>query len=61
MLFSLIPLFLKVSQVYRDSSIGNSINIVVVKIALLESNQVGTKLKWKNHWILFYVKQDLGF
>ena len=61
MLFSLIPLCLKESQVYRDRSIGNSINIVVVKIALLESNQVGTKLKWKNHWILFCVKQDLGF
>ncbi|CAH3156387.1 unnamed protein product, partial [Porites lobata] len=30
-----------VSQVYRDRSIGNSINIVVVKIALLESNQRG--------------------
>ncbi|XP_074610402.1 A disintegrin and metalloproteinase with thrombospondin motifs 20-like isoform X2 [Acropora palmata] len=30
-----------VSQVYRDRSIGNSINIVVVKIAFLETNEPG--------------------
>lgn len=31
---------LKVAQVYRDRSIGNSINIVVVKIVFLETNEV---------------------
>ena len=41
LLFFLLPLFPKVSQVYRDRSIGNPINIVVVKIVLLEYNQVG--------------------
>lgn len=32
--------FFKVAQVYRDRSIGNSINIVVVKIVFLETNEV---------------------
>lgn len=39
--FSLLFFFyLKVAQVYRDRSIGNSINIVVVKIVFLETNEV---------------------
>ena len=33
--------FWQVASIYRDASIGNAINIVVVKIVLLEADQVG--------------------
>ena len=35
-------LVLQVASVYRDRSIGNAINIVVVKVVVLETDQVGS-------------------
>ncbi|XP_078343629.1 A disintegrin and metalloproteinase with thrombospondin motifs 9-like isoform X3 [Oculina patagonica] len=40
----IITLMGVVAQVYRDRSIGNSINIVVVKIVFLETNEPGIRI-----------------
>ena len=43
-LFLSVRSCLQVSQVYRDRSIGNPINIIVVKIAFLETDEVRATL-----------------
>jgi len=45
----------QVASIYRDASIGNAINIVVVKIVVLEADQVDAFYSMVRHGVITFL------